>query len=315
MLRQIKMVAPTDSTVLIQGETGTGKELVARAIHDASARAGKPFVALNCGAIAETMIDSELFGHIRGSFTGATGNRPGLFVEADQGTIFLDEVAELPLSAQARLLRVLQEREVRPVGSDTPRKIDVRVVAATHVDLVAAVQAKRFREDLYHRLNVSSIQVPPLRERLSDIPLLVVTLLAKHAGQRRVHLTPAALTALSHYAYPGNVRELENALLHALALTAGDALDATTLPDAITNAVGKPRSAAHVEGVSWSDGLSLVEARKKATDDFERRYVLTLLGKTSGNLTQAARIAGLDRANFRRVMARLGIDAAQFREL
>jgi DNA-binding NtrC family response regulator len=306
---RLDRLARSDVTILIQGESGTGKELVARSIHDRSPRATAPFVALNCGAISEALIDSELFGHTRGAFTGAVSARPGVFVEADGGTLFLDEIAEMPLPVQARLLRVLQEREIRAVGADGVRKVDVRVVAATHADLKECVDDKLFRADLYYRLNVATIDIPPLRDRSGDIPVLTAHLLAKHRPGGT--LTPAALAVLTGYAWPGNVRELENALLHALALS-GDVIDDVALPVAVRS-LGRP-SAPHLpEDLAWSAELSLTEAKKRAINDFERRYVTNVLTRTKGNLTQAARISGLDRANLRRTLQRLGIDADQFR--
>ena len=313
---RIDRLAQSDVSVLIQGESGTGKELVARSIHEGSARAKGPFVAINCGAISESLIDSELFGHSRGAFTGAVAARLGVFVEADGGTLFLDEIAEMPLPVQSRLLRVLQEREVRPVGGDGVRTVDVRVVAATHASLQDNVDDKRFRADLFYRLNVATVSIPPLRERMSDIPMLAAHMLHKH-GPAGCHLTAAALAALSGYAWPGNVRELENALLHALALTSGPVLDDTALPTAVTSA-GRVRPALATpylpDDLTWSTALPLTEAKRRASDDFERRYVTNLLAHTQGNLSQAARISGLDRANFRRVLNRLGIQAEQFRE-
>jgi DNA-binding NtrC family response regulator len=314
---RVEKLARSAISILILGESGTGKELVARSIHDASARGGKPFVALNCGAFTESMIDSELFGHSRGAFTGAVAARAGVFVEADGGTLLLDEIGEMPLAVQVRLLRVLQEGEVRQVGGEGVRRVDVRVVAATHVGLAAAVERKQFRADLYYRLAVATVEVPPLRARMSDVPLLAAHFLRKHGGARSPHLTPAALELLMGYAWPGNVRELENALLYALALTSGDVIDDVVLPrlGAVANrnvlTIPTPVLPADLE---WAAELSLSEAKKRALDDFERRYVTRALERAQGNLTEAARVSGLDRSNFRRVLTRLGIDADLFRE-
>jgi two-component system response regulator HydG len=304
-----------DVPILIQGESGTGKELVARALHDRGQRRRKRFVALNCGAIPESLIDSELFGHVKGSFTGATTDRAGVFVEADGGTLFLDEIGDMPLVVQARLLRVLQESEVRPVGSSNVKKIDVRVIAASHVDLAAAVEQGRFRQDLYYRLNVVVVRVPPLRERLDDLPLLAAHFLRKHGGARPPTLSPDALEAMMSYSWPGNVRELENAVLHAVALRQGDVVGPEYLPTAI---VGRTRSTSGSSGsaaASIDDGElePLTEAKRRASSAFEKRYLIKVMEKAKGSVSEAARLAGLDRTNFRRLLQRHGIDAATFK--
>ncbi|MDQ3364699.1 MAG: sigma-54 dependent transcriptional regulator [Myxococcota bacterium] len=307
-------LARSDIPILILGESGTGKELVARSIHEVSERAHKPFIALNCGAIPESLIDSELFGHSRGAFTGAVATRAGVFVEADKGTLFLDEIGEMPIAVQARLLRVLQEGEIRPLGGDGVRHVDVRVVAATHAGLEAAVEEKRFRADLYYRLAVATVEVPPLRARMTDVPLLAAHFLRKHGKDRRAHLTPAALERLMSYAWPGNVRELENAILHALALSAGALVDELALPASLGATLGALPQPVLPDNLEWAAELSLAEAKKRAVDDFERRYVTRALERAHGNLTEAARLSGLDRSNFRRVLTRLGMDAGTFRE-
>ncbi len=314
---RVHRLAQSDVTVLIHGESGTGKELVARTLHERSARAARPFVAVNCAAIPEALIDSELFGHSKGAFTGAVAARPGMFVEADGGTLFLDEIAELPLAAQTRLLRVLQEREIRPVGGDGVRTVDVRIIAATHAGLAERVDSKQFRADLFFRLNVANVELPPLRARTLDLPLLVAHLLAKHSGARRVHVTPAALAVLETSPWPGNVRELENALLYGLALTSKDVIDVNDLPASLTAAapavlVARPQ--VFPDDPAWSE-VSLAEAKKRAIDDFERRYVTGVLTRSGGNLNAAARISGLDRSNFRRVLIRIGIEPERFRDL
>ena len=299
-----------DVPILIQGESGTGKELVARALHDRGARRRKRFVALNCGAIPESLIDSELFGHTKGAFTGATTDRAGVFVEADGGTLFLDEIGDMPLAVQARLLRVLQESEVRPVGSSGVRKVDVRVIAATHVDLGTAVEHGRFRQDLYYRLNVVVLRVPALRERLDDLPLLAAHFLRKHGGDKPPSLSPDALDAMTSYGWPGNVRELENAVLHAIALHHGDVIGDESLPAAV---VGRQR----VVGVATAgddDVLEpLTEAKRRASAAFEKRYLIKVMEKSKGSVSEAARLAGLDRTNFRRLLQRHGIDPATFK--
>ena len=301
-----------DVAILIQGESGTGKELVARTLHEMGARKRKRFVALNCGAIPESLIDSELFGHVKGSFTGATTDRAGVFVEADGGTLFLDEIGDMPLAVQARLLRVLQESEVRPVGSNTVRKVDVRVIAATHVDLAAAVEQGKFREDLFYRLNVVSLRVPPLRERQGDLPLLAAHFLKKHGGDKPPGLAPEALDAMSEYAWPGNVRELENAILHAIALYHGDVIRPESLPPQI---VGRARGEVAEPASDGGDGFApLTEAKRRAASEFERRYLVRVMERAKGSVSEAARLAGLDRTNFRRLLQRHGIESTQFKQ-
>mgnify|MGYP001015685276 CR=1 FL=1 len=330
-LRQmVPRVAATTVSVLISGESGTGKEVLARTLHQASPRAKKPFVALNCGAIPEGLIDSELFGHTRGAFTGATHARPGMFVEADGGTLFLDEIGDMPLPVQARLLRALQEREVRPVGSDSVRAVDVRVIAATNVDLTRAVEAGRFRADLYFRLNVVGLRIPPLRERPEDIPGLIATLLQRHAGAQRPVLADDALEAMVAYPWPGNIRELENAILHALALAKGAAIDLQSLPSSVagkrkfaragTGGGPEPEPAPGNAEATPSEAddeldleVSLAEAKKRAAAEFERAYLLRLLEDARGSVSAAARVAAIDRTNFRRLLQRHNIDPAKFK--
>ena len=298
----IDAVAPSDTTVLILGESGTGKELVARAIHNCGPRKLKPFLAINCGALAESVLDSELFGHVRGAFTGAVGARKGLFEEASGGTIFLDEVGELPASLQVKLLRVLQEHEVRPVGSNEVRHVDIRVLAATNRDLLSATRDKSFREDLYYRLNVVCIEVPPLRERPADIGPIVHHFLRKYS--RRLDkpiktLTPQALELLTQYSWPGNVRELENAIERSTILAPGDVITADLLPAACReNSTSPP--------VDASSSLPLAQAVRQ----YERGCVQHALARAGGNLAEAARLAGVDRSNFRRLVKRHGLGPA-----
>ena len=303
-----------DVSILIQGESGTGKELVARALHERGTRRSRRFVALNCGAIPESLIDSELFGHTKGSFTGATTDRPGVFVEADGGTLFLDEIGDMPLAVQARLLRVLQESEVRPVGGNGVRKIDVRVIAATHVDLSAAVEQGRFRQDLFYRLNVVVLGVPPLRERLDDLPLLAAHFLRKHGGSAPPSLSPDALEVMAAYAWPGNVRELENALMHAIALHHGDVIGPESLPQAIAG-TRKPAPGAVKAPVldGEDDLLPLTEAKRRASAAYERAYLVRVMEKAKGSVSEAARLSGLDRTNFRRLLQRHGLDPVTFK--
>lgn len=276
----IEKVSAVRSSILILGESGTGKELVARAIHYNGVRRAGPFVAVNCGAIPESLLESELFGHLRGAFTDAVADRRGLFEEAHGGTLFLDEIGEMPLSLQVKLLRVLQEGEVRRLGGAKPVQVDVRVVSATAKDLPAEVAAGRFREDLYFRLNVVGITLPPLRERIEDVPLLVDHFLGKHGmevGKSGVRATPEALKLLMGYGWPGNVRELENCIERGLILCDGATLDAASLPPAL-------RSPAVPSLVG--DSLSI----KRAEEFLEREYIRRALERTGGNRTHAARL-------------------------
>lgn len=322
----ISKLADSDVNVLIEGESGTGKELAARAIHDRSSRCDGPFIALNCGAIPEALIDSELFGHTRGAFTGAVGAREGVFAEANGGTLFLDEIGDVPLPVQLRLLRVLQEREVRAVGGTGVTKIDVRVISATHVDLEHATAAKQFRLDLYYRLNVVTLPLPPLRDRLDDVPLLAVHLLEKHAQRlnrsEEPSFTVRAVDALSAYDWPGNVRELENAIQRALAMTTDSQIDLPSLPRRVTGGMvaltrgtpgepidigTEPQSGPAYDDLAWTDSMGFSDAKRKAQNAFEQAYLERLLVRTNGNISEAARIAGIDRSNLKRVLSRLGL--------
>jgi two-component system response regulator AtoC len=295
-------VALTDATVLVEGESGTGKELVARAIHSASARSGGAFVAVDCGAIAEGVLESELFGHARGSFTGATGTRRGLFEEAAGGTLFLDEIGDIGPRIQGQLLRVLQEGEIRRVGESQPVKVDVRVVTATNKDLVAACKAGRFREDLYYRLNVVTIGLPPLRERKEDIPLLAEHFAARHAGARGATLTTQAREALLAYDWPGNVRELENAVARALALNPGGTILPDDLPEAVRLKARGLRDAEAKHTEHGADG-GLIEGRP-TLDELNRRYAERILRELGGNKTRAAEALGIDRKTLSRLLGR-----------
>jgi two-component system response regulator AtoC len=284
----VQKVAPTPTTVLIEGESGTGKELVARALHDLSSRAERPFVAVNCGAIPDTLIESELFGHAKGAFTDARTAKRGLFEEADGGTLLLDEVGELPLAVQPSLLRVLQQGEVRRVGDSRSARVDVRVLAATNRDLAAQVQAGRFREDLYYRLNVVQLRLPPLRERQDEIPALAQRLLARHAeriGMPPRRLSPRALESLKTYRWPGNVRELENALERALVLSEDEEIGAESLPEALQEQVQPEPLPARLD----PDDLSVKRAQRVLEADLIRRA----LERTQGNRTRAAELLEL----------------------
>jgi two-component system response regulator AtoC len=280
----IRKVSDFKTTVLIMGESGTGKELIARALHYQSRRKNASFVAVNCGAIPHTLLESELFGHVRGAFTDASTDKTGLFEQAHGGTLFLDEIGEMPLSLQVKLLRVLQDEEIRPVGSSTVKKVNVRVISATAKQLEQEVTEGRFREDLYFRLNVLGIMLPPLRERTEDIPLLVDHFLAKFGemfGKEEVRLSQDALRTLVGYHWPGNVRELENCIERGLLLCEGNLLDVESLPD---NLRGKSNGKASV-GIP-SDSFSI----KKAEEILERELIRRALEKTGGNRTHAARL-------------------------
>jgi DNA-binding NtrC family response regulator len=297
----VASVAPTDATVLVLGESGTGKELVARAIHAQNKRAGRAFVDVNCGALSESVLESELFGHAKGAFTGAISARRGLFEEASGGTLFLDEVGELTQATQVRLLRVLQERNVRPVGSTETRDIDVRVIAATNRDLAERVEAGEFREDLYYRLDVVTVHVPPLRERVEDIPALVHHFLQKHSvrlGKRVEHVDPEALERLSQYGWPGNVRELENAVERAIVLAKGDVFGIELLPSVLRGATRRVRG----EDARFKHPLPEAKAA------FERAYLEQLLVRAEGRLARAAQLAGVDASNLRRLLKRHGLE-------
>jgi two-component system, NtrC family, response regulator AtoC len=281
-----RKVAKHPSTVLITGESGSGKELIASLIHSSGPRKAAPFVAVNCGAIPEQLLESELFGHARGAFTGAVENRSGLFEEADGGTLFLDEIGELPVALQVKLLRALQEGEIRRVGDNTPQKVDVRVVAATSRDLESEVKAGRFRADLFYRVNVVRIQLPPLRERREDIPELVrhfIGVFNKRLGLAVTGLTPAAMRLLMDYSWPGNVRELENVVERAMVLAEGAQVDSEHLPAAIRS----PGSAAP----AGDDDLDL--SVKRRTEALERALIERALRQTDGNRTRAARLLDL----------------------
>jgi DNA-binding NtrC family response regulator len=283
-------VASTDATVLIQGESGTGKELVARAIHAASPRAGGPFVAVDCGAIAEGVLESELFGHARGAFTGAQQARRGLFEEAQGGTLFLDEIGDVGPNLQARLLRVLQEGTIRRVGTNEPVAVDVRVVAASNRDLEAAVKEGRFRADLYYRLAVVTIRIPPLRERREDVPLLAEHFAQKHGRAEGSAVSPAARDLLLAHDWPGNVRELENVVARALALNPSGVVMPEDLPDAVRGL----RARVAARGPDVSDRPTL--------EELERRYAALVLQEAGGNKTRAAEVLGIDRKTLYRIL-------------
>jgi len=303
-------VGRTELTVLVTGETGTGKELVSRAIHLRSPRRDGPFVVFDCGAVARNLIESELFGHERGAFTGAVSSRAGVFEQAHGGTIFLDELGELPLELQPALLRVLEQREVRRVGDRRVRSVDVRVVAATNRDLQQLVKEGRFREDLYYRLAVVEVHLPPLRDRPEDFALLVEHLLETANFEHSVRgIAPDVEQLFSAYHWPGNVRELRNTLLRAIPFCEGDLIDMQALPEALlegTKEGGAPEEAVDALPLPAAD-LSLREAKDRLIQAFERRYLEDLLDRCDGNLSKAARDAGVDRKTISRMLKRHGI--------
>jgi transcriptional regulator with GAF, ATPase, and Fis domain len=314
----LEKISPTDTTVVIEGETGTGKEVVARSIHCTSLRADQPFMVFDCSAVPENLIESELFGHEKGSFTGAIMTRQGLFELASGGTIFLDELGELSLDLQPKLLRVLEQREVKRVGSNRSIKVDVRVIAATNRDLEQEVAAGRFREDLYYRLTVVRIKIPALRERTDDVPLLAQHFLsnhpANHAADGRLRITgftPAAMDAFIEYAWPGNVRELLNVIERAVSFTDGALIDLEDLPDHLTGVTAEElrergdQRADHIADVD----VPFKEAKERWVASFEREYIVGLLRKNDGNISHAAREADIDRKYFRKLMRKYNISA------
>ncbi len=295
---ELRRVSETEASVLITGESGTGKELVARALHDQGRRRAGPFIAINCAALPEPLLESELFGHKRGAFTDASADNPGLFLQADKGTLFLDELAEFPLSLQPKLLRALEERTVRPVGGEKEHPFDVRLIVATNRDLETAVEEKRFREDLYFRVNVIQIKLPPLRSRGTDVLLLAQHYLdefAAKSGKKIIGLSNSTAQKLMDYAWPGNVRELRNAIERAVALTQFDRIAVDDLPDKIRNYRGS-----HFElgGDNPSELLPMEEV--------ERRYINHVLKSTRGNRTQTAQILGFDRKTLYRKLKQMG---------
>ncbi|MGE3277509.1 MAG: sigma-54-dependent transcriptional regulator [Vicinamibacterales bacterium] len=293
--KQIAHAAAADAPVLIIGESGTGKELVARAVHQHGKRASRPFVPINCGALTETLLESELFGHMRGSFTGAVADHKGVFQTAHSGTVFLDEVGEMSPALQVKLLRVLQEGEVRPVGSTRPVSVDVRIVAATNVDVEKAVTDGQFRQDLYYRLGVVVITLPPLRDRREDVPLLVQRFLHAAAAKagKNVDISPGALEALTNYHWPGNVRELENTIERLVVFSRTSRIEASELPAAIA-------APASQDPTRLFEGLPTL-------DEIERRYLLHVLEQVAGNRTRAAEVMGIDRRTLYRMAERFGI--------
>ena len=294
LLQEVRQVADTDITICLAGETGTGKEVIARVIHANSRRSRGAFVAVNCGAIPETLFESELFGHAKGAFTGAHGPKRGLFQSADGGTLFLDEIGEMPLAVQVKLLRALQEREILVVGSDHPIKVDARIITATNRDLAQAVKAGTFREDLFYRIQVVPLQVPPLRERRDDVPLLAQHFLersAKRVNKNLRGITPEAMQKLVRYHWPGNVRELENTIEKAAVMAMNDMITPDLLP---TIAV-----APTIEGQ--------LKPLTEAKEEFEKGYLKELLEVSGGNISRAAQYAGRYRADFYKLLRKYGL--------
>lgn len=303
LYKEIARVAPSRSTVLIAGESGTGKELVARAIHKHSPRATHHFVAVNCGALTETLLEAELFGHVRGAFTGATADRKGLWEEAEEGTLFLDEVSETSPAMQVKLLRALQEGEIRRVGESRTVRVNARVIAATNRDLEKEVRAGTFREDLFYRLSVVTLYVPPLRERRSDVPLLAERFLrtaSTHIG-RRLHFSKEALDLLIAYDWPGNVRELENAIERAALHARGTEVAPEDLPTKMQTAEMRARAA------QSRSPLTAIYADLISLEELERRYLIHVLEAVGGNRTRAAEVLQIDRRTLYRMAERFGI--------
>ena len=317
LLKLVARVAPTESTVLILGESGTGKELVARSLHVLSRRAHGPFVAVNVAALPESLIESELFGYAKGAFTGATSDRAGLVEEAHQGTLFLDEIGDMPTATQVKLLRTLENNEVRRLGENVPRLVDVRVVAATHRDLQSLVAEGRFRGDLYYRLNVVQIEMPPLRERGGDVGLLASYFLdraARRTGRTMLRFTPEAEMLLGRYDWPGNVRELENAVEHAVAVSEGPTLSANDLPASVrTPKLLSPRAGVDLENEpEMAPGAARPRTSgrdpdARALDDVTRAHVLRALTRHGGNATAAAKQLGVSRTTLWRMLKRWGV--------
>ncbi|KAF6661535.1 two-component system response regulator GlrR [Pantoea anthophila] len=299
LLEQAHMVAQSDVSVLINGQSGTGKEMLAQAIHAASPRNGKPFVAINCGALPEQLLESELFGHAKGAFTGAVSAREGLFKTAGGGTLFLDEIGDMPQPLQVKLLRVLQERKVRPLGSDHDSEIDVRIISATHRDLPKAMEKKEFREDLFYRLNVVNLKIPALHERTEDIPLLANHLLRQAAERHKPQVRSFSVDAMKRLmaaSWPGNVRQLVNVIEQCVALSSSPVISDALVEQAL------------------SGENSALPTFAEARNQFELNYLRKLLQMTKGNVTNAARLAGRNRTEFYKLLSRHELDASDFKE-
>ncbi len=300
-------VAPTELTVMVTGETGTGKELVSRAVHNRSKRSKKPFVVFDCGAVSESLVESELFGHERGAFTGAVASRPGVFELSHKGTVFLDEIGELPIELQPKLLRVLEQREVRRVGSGQLRQVDVRVIAATNRNLRDEVAAGRFREDLYYRLAVVELALPPMRQRLEDIPLLVHHILRHCSHNTGVQdVSEEVMAIFESYHWPGNVRELRNVVERALPFCESSIITLGTLPEALRVASRSPAPSAPATDYGLDPGfvsdVPFKDAKDQIIEAFERQYLVDLIERHDGNISRAARAAHMDRKSISRLL-------------
>jgi two-component system nitrogen regulation response regulator NtrX len=303
---QIAIAAPTSGWVLITGENGTGKELVARATHNLSRRREKPFVEVNCAAIPEELIESELFGHEKGAFTGATAMRKGKFDQAHEGTLFLDEIGDMSLKTQAKILRILQERRFERVGGSRTIEVDVRVIAATNKDLEEEIGQGNFRQDLYYRLNVLPFHVPPLRDRREDIPLLARHFLdyfCNKEGRRPKNLEPAALEALANYTWPGNIRELKNLIERLVIMIREETITAADLPETVSPKTATARAAARAVAAA-GDAATFKEAR----EGFEKEYILQKLEEFDGNISRTAEAIDIERSNLHRKIKTFGID-------
>ncbi len=306
---RMAMVASTDVTVAISGESGTGKELIARTLHALSGRIDGPFVVVNCAAIPENLLEDELFGHVRGAFSGAVGDRPGLFAAADGGTLFFDEIGEMSLGLQAKLLRVLQTREFRRVGDDEDTRVDIRVITATNVDLEKAVEDGRFRTDLYYRIHVFPMHMLPLRERREDIPLLAQHFLLLHRQKTRSSVegfSPEALQSLMHHGYPGNIRELENRVQRALVMATGKRISVADLAT---------ESGPYSQPMAMDLSHPFRQLKRQVVEEFEREYTVAILEANGGNIAAAARQAGMDRKNLWSLAKKYNIAIDEIREV
>jgi len=314
VLEVVSRIAGTDSTVFIYGESGTGKEMIAKAVHLASARKDKEFVAINCAAIPETLLESELFGHEKGAFTGAVRSTKGLFTQAHEGTLFLDEIGDMPHAIQPKLLRVLQDKQFYPIGGEKPVEVDVRVIVATKKDLEEEVKKSLFREDLYYRIHVIPIYLPPLRERKEDIPPLVEQFFKRFCQQMKKDVrgvTPKAMQKLMLHDWPGNVRELENTIEYAMAMTQKDVIDEDLiLQTKLTSQEPRTISLQETSAISQEDFKPLREAR----DAFERNYLIHLLERSEGNVSQASKLAGKYRADFYDLLKKHGLKVEDFKK-
>ncbi len=312
----IQALAGTDYTVLIRGESGTGKELVARALHELSPRSSRRMVTVNCPAIPEHLLESELFGHKKGAFTGAEQNHSGMFLEADQSTLLLDEIGDLPVSTQIKLLRVLQEREVRPLGSDKPRKVDVRILSCTNQDLEARIQDRSFRDDLYYRLNVVTLRTPSLSEITEDIPLLADHFLrsvCNELGLPQKRFSVAAIQSMMHKSWPGNVRELQNFLRRVALFSPEEEIGAADIRAAQDSLYGSAAESRQGEESNGKAVKPYQQAKEELLENFTREYITRLLGQTEGNVTRASDIAGISRTALQKIMRRYEIRSEDFR--